>query len=242
MQIDKILGVNCLVNVLVLSSLHLVGAKQGDTQLTVVGLVVATLFFFVTKSQPLNKLSPQRPPSSVLCKQVLLSIAVQFLIHFVCIMAVTFLSKCYLDPFDPSLVPDGHFNQNTLNSATFIMTELATVNTFVVNYTGRPFMEDLRENKLMVRALQITYGVLFASVLEVFPPMNDLMQLAPLPVDGDFMQNIASNSGLGSHMDVLLSSASIAGFKTTLCSLMLADTFLAVAMEKIVIKMFAPKK
>jgi len=108
MQIDKILGVNCLVNALVLSSLHLVGAKQGDTQLTVVGLVVATLFFFVTKSQPLNKLSPQRPPSSVLWKQVLLSIVVQFLVHFVCIMAVTFLSKCYLDPFDPSLVPDGH--------------------------------------------------------------------------------------------------------------------------------------
>eukprot|EP00553_Chaetoceros_curvisetus_P015458 CAMPEP_0204652260 /NCGR_PEP_ID=MMETSP0718-20130828/14448_1 /ASSEMBLY_ACC=CAM_ASM_000674 /TAXON_ID=230516 /ORGANISM="Chaetoceros curvisetus" /LENGTH=118 /DNA_ID=CAMNT_0051676193 /DNA_START=1038 /DNA_END=1395 /DNA_ORIENTATION=- len=118
------------------------------------------------------------------------------------------------------------------------MTELATVNTFVVNYTGRPFMEDLRENKLMVRALQITLGY----CLRVFPPMNDLMQLAPLPVDGDFMQNIASNSGLGSHIDVLLSSSSIAGFKTTRCSLMLADTFLAVAMEKIVIKMFAPKK
>ncbi len=104
LQIYKILGVNCLVNALVLSRLHLVGAKQGDSQLTAVGFVVAGLFFFVTKGQPLNKLSKSRPPSSVLSFQALLSVATQFAIHYVTIMAVTDMSRGYLDSkYDPSL-------------------------------------------------------------------------------------------------------------------------------------------
>merc|ERR1712157_162350 len=36
-QIYKILGVNCLVNALVLSYLHMYGVKQGDRQLTAIG-------------------------------------------------------------------------------------------------------------------------------------------------------------------------------------------------------------
>jgi len=231
MQIYKILGVNCLVNALVLSNLHLEGAKQGDHQLTVVGLVVAGLFFFVTKGQPLNKLSPERPPSTVLCAQVLVSISVQFAIHFCCIMAITSISKCYLDPFDPSLVPDGHFNPNTLNSATFIMTVLTTVNTFLVNYRGRPFMEDLRENTTMVRALQVCYAVLFTAALEVFPPLNDIIQLSPLPQNGEVMTNLIVSSAFHDLADSI-------GFKTALTSLMIIDTIMTYLAEKILIKLF----
>jgi len=76
------------------------------------------------------------------------------------------------------------FNPNTLNSATFIMTVLTAVTTFVVNYRGRPFMHDLRGNKIMTKGLQIYYVALFNCALEV-SPLNDLMQLAPLPGDGE---------------------------------------------------------
>lgn len=236
-QIYKILGVNCLVNALVLSSLHLIGAKQGDTQLTVIGIVVAGLFFFITKGEPLSKLSHHRPPSSVLCKQVLCSIAIQFFIHFACIMAVTGLSKFYLDPYDPSLVPDGAFNPNTLNSATFIMTVLATVNTFAVNYRGRPYMQDLRENKMMMKSLQICYVMLFACALEVFPPINDLIQLAPFPAHGETI--VVDTSGEVVYKWLILAAESI-GFKLTLCSLMIIDTTFSILCEKALINFFEP--
>ena len=65
MQIYRILGVNCLVNALMLGKLHMYGVKQGDRQLTAPGLLVAGLFFFVSRARPLDKLSPQRPTSSV---------------------------------------------------------------------------------------------------------------------------------------------------------------------------------
>ena len=239
-QIYKILGVNCLVNALVLSSLHLVGAKQGDSQLTIVGVIVAGLFFFVTKGEPLSKLSPHRPPSSVLSKQILTSIAMQFAIHCVCIMGITAVSKFYLDPYDPSLVPDGVFNPNTLNSATFIMTVLTTVNTFVVNYRGRPFMQDLRENKMMMKGLQICYVALFSCALEVFPPLNDLMQLAPLPGDGDELVGIINLNGIGPHLQFLMMIVNAIGFKMTLCALMAIDTALSYVAEKALIKFFEP--
>jgi cation-transporting ATPase 13A1 len=239
-QIYKILGVNCLVNALVLSSLHLIGAKQGDSQLTVVGVVVAGLFFFVTKGEPLSKLSHHRPPSSVLCKQVLVSIALQFFIHFICIMAVTSLSKFYLDPYDPSLVPDGAFNPNTLNSATFIMTVLVTVNTFTVNYRGRPYMQDLRENKMMMKSLQVCYIALFGCALEVFPPINDLMQLAPLPADGDAIVGDMSSDHAGLFLRLLILAGEGIGFKLTLCALMVLDTVVCIACEKALVNFFEP--
>lgn len=126
LQIYKILGINCLVNALVLSKLFLHGVKQGDRQLTILGIVIAALFYFVTRAEPLSTLSPIRPPASVLCIQALVSITVQFLLHFVTILIATEAALSFVDPFDPSLVPDGPFNPNVLNSCAFLFTCLST--------------------------------------------------------------------------------------------------------------------
>jgi len=237
-QIYKILGVNCLVNALILSSLHIAGAKQGDRQLTVVGLVVASLFFFVTKGRPLEKLSPERPPSSVLCKQVVLSIVMQFAIHFVCIMFVTALSKLYLDPYDPSLIPDGQFNPNTLNTATFLMTVLTMVNTFLVNYRGYPFVEDLRDNKLLVQSLKVSYAVLFVCALELFPPLNELLQLTPLPSGDDATAHLTLEILRENPQFEMLQMFEPLGFKTTLVVTMAIDSLASYYGEKGLIRLF----
>ena len=235
LQIYKVLGVNSLVNALMLTRLHMVGVKQGDRQLTIVGLVVAALFYFITRGQPLSTLSRKRPPSSILCTQALLSITVQFAVHFAFIMGVTSLSAFYLDPDDPSLVPDGHFNPNILNTTTFLISVLATVNTFVVNYQGRPYMQNFSENKMMLRSVQICYGVLFACALEVFPPLNQLMQLTPLPEDGAEIPRM-STGAVGDAEGFVEGLASTLvpeiGFKLTLCLLMGADTVLVYVAEK----------
>jgi cation-transporting ATPase 13A1 len=235
-QIYKILGVNCLVNALVLTKLHQKGVKQGDRQMTAVGLVVAGLFLFVTRGKPLSKISPRKPPSSVLCKETLLSMTVQFLIHFVAIMSVTYMSDVYVDPYDPSaLVPDGPFNPNTLNTATFLVTVLATINTFVVNYRGRPFMENLTENKLLFRSIQACYAVLFVCALDMFPPLNQLLQLTPLPSTGPPAFNI-NDVGQGGDVDsirsMMLQAIDAIGFRLMLCVIMCLDTALVTLSEK----------
>jgi cation-transporting ATPase 13A1 len=192
LSIYMILGINCLVNAMVLSKLFLNGVKQGDRQMTILGVAVTALFYFVTRAEPLTTLANVRPPSSVMCLRPLLSILLQCAIHCVGIVFTTNLALSFVDPFDPSLVPDGAFNANPLNTTTFLFTCLATVNTFAANYRGRPFMADLKENKLFYRSLQLCYGTLLILVLEAFPPLNDLFQLSSMPVVTSHITEITS--------------------------------------------------
>ncbi|KAL7459250.1 hypothetical protein ACHAWC_011327 [Mediolabrus comicus] len=232
-QIYKILGVNCLVNALVLTKLHEKGVKQGDRQLTAVGMVVAGLFLFVTRGKPLAKISPRKPPSSVMCKETILSMTVQFAIHFVAIMAVTYMSNVYVDPYDPSaMVPDGPFNPNTLNTATFLVTVLATINTFVVNYRGRPFMESLTENKLLFRSIQACYAGLFVCALDMFPPLNQLLQLSPLPSTGPPTFNVNVVGEIGGIQGLMIQAIDDFGFRLMLCVIMCLDTSFVLLAEK----------
>ena len=52
-------------------------------------------------------------------------------------------------PDDPLMVPDGDFHPNILNSIVFILSAWMQLNTFAVNYCGKPFTQPLRENKLL---------------------------------------------------------------------------------------------
>lgn len=231
LTIYKILGVNCLVNALVLSKLHMNGVKQGDRQLTVVGVVVAALFFFVTKGKPLASLSPHRPPASVLCRQALISISSQFAIHLGAILLVTNMSLAFLDPDDPSVIPDGPFNPNPLNTCCFLLTVLATINTFAANYRGRPFMQSFKSNKMLLRSVQLCVGSLFICALEVFEPLNQLLQLSPLP-NGQPLNEVA-------EMNVILNFlVSTLGFKVVLLCIMILDSIASIKVEKFIITSF----
>jgi cation-transporting ATPase 13A1 len=240
LQIYKILGVNCLVNALVLTKLHMHGVKQGDRQLTILGLAVAALFLFVTRGKPLPTLSPDRPPSSVLCAQAILSITAQFAVHYCAIILATESAFAFVDPYDPSMIPDGAFNANVLNTCTFLVTMVATVNTFFVNYKGRPYMQDFRENTMLLRGVQICHAVIWICALEVFPPLNDLLQLSPFPPtnmsaiaqDDDWVASLEQARGLTQLVRSL-------GFPTFMCLLMAADTAIAYGAEKAVARMFS---
>lgn len=216
---------------MVLSRLFLHGVKQGDRQLTILGVVVAVLFFFVTRGEPLSRISSLRPPVSVLCTQAILSIILQVGIHIGAIYIAAQAALLFADPYDPSLVPDGPFNPNTLNSCTFLLTCLATVNTFAVNYRGRPFMKDLKENRILYRGLLVAYACLAVCALEAFPPLNDLMQLTMLPQVEDY---IAEKDGGG----FVLEAISVIGFPLFMGCLMIVDTVLAWQAESLVLKYF----
>lgn len=227
-QIYKILGVNCLVTALVLTKLHQVGVKQGDRQMTAQGIVIAGLFLFVTRGKPISRLSKQKPPSSILCLSTLVSMVAQFAVHFATIMAVTHMSEIYADPYDPSSsVPDGPFVPNTLNTSTFLVTMLTMINTFVVNYTGRPFVENLNENTLLFRSIVFCYCALFICAMDIFPPLNDLLQLSALP--SDKVPVFSEHKG---HFFIPI--AETYGFRTLLSALMVADTACVVSLESLI--------
>lgn len=71
------------------SVLYLDGVKFGDTQHTIIGFGISALYLLITRSQPLNKLSAQRPFASVFTPYMFVSLLGQFAIHlYTLIMAV----------------------------------------------------------------------------------------------------------------------------------------------------------
>ena len=92
----------------------------------------------------------------------------------------------------------------------------------------------------MMKSLQVCYIALFGCALEVFPPINDLMQLAPLPADGDAIVGDMSSDHAGLFLRLLILAGEGIGFKLTLCALMVLDTVVCIACEKALVNFFEP--
>lgn len=178
----KILALNCLVSAFMMSALYLRGLKQGDTQMTAVGLIVAGLFFFLSQARPLPAIAARKPPSSVFAAAVGLSILGQFAVHLGSLLAVLALCEHFGGGQESlSQAADGRFQPNLVNSAVFLLSALMQVNNFVVNYRGEPFTQGLAANTAMLRTVQALYGGLLLALGGSLEPLNDLLQLAAFP-------------------------------------------------------------
>jgi hypothetical protein len=105
------------------------------------------------------------------------------------------------------------------------------VNTFAVNYYGRPYMKDIYENKLFYRNLQILYVLLISCALEIFPPLNDMLQLSTLPTVVAEAPAALKLKLWYKSLDAILSILTFPGFIT---SMMILDTLLSWSFERTV--------
>jgi cation-transporting ATPase 13A1 len=108
--------------------------------------------------------------------------------------------------------PEGDFKINVLNTVVFLIQSSMTISTFAANYQGRPFMQNLNENKMMYRLIVGSLVVIFMAALNWLEPLTDLLELAPLPSEE---------------------------FRTNLVFLMVVDLILVVGIERILSKVFA---
>ena len=129
------------------------------------------------------------------------------------------------------MTPDGPFNPNPLNTACFLILVGSTISTFVINCRGHPFMQTFKQNKLLLRSVQVSVLVLFVCVSEVFEPLNQILQLAPLP---DSVVT-ADHQSMGTLLSRMLSSF---GYKMTLWLIIMFDALFAYVSEQLVIKYF----
>lgn len=177
----KILALNCLVSAYMMSALYMRGLKQGDTQMTASGLIIAALFFFLSQAKPLQRISPIKPPSTVFALSVVLSILGQFIVHLCSLVAVLHLCETFTAAEDFSLSPDGKFQPNVVNSSVFLLSAVMQINNFVINYRGHPYTQSITENVTLWRSVQVLYCVLLIVAGGQLEPLNDLLQMAPFP-------------------------------------------------------------
>lgn len=208
-QVYKVLALNCLVSAYMMSSLYLQGLKQGDTQMTVIGLVTAGMFYFISTVKPLTHLSENKPPQSVFNFSILLSIFGQFIVHIVSLILVLLLCNHHKEinqiyyqylttnqtefkheeegeenniyyRIDHPII-DSKFQPNLINTSVYFLYTTIQLNNFFVNYRGHPFTQNIQENILFCRSLQLLYFLIFILVTGIFEPFNDLLELVLLP-------------------------------------------------------------
>lgn len=180
MQMFKILALNSLIYAYSLSVLYMDGIKFGDTQATIMALLSATCFLFISRSQPLNKLSKERPVSKLFSPYMVFSVIGQFLIHLAALM---FVHQDSMKTRDPSLKLDSEatFSPSVVNTAIFLLSASQQLSTFAVNYQGHPFMQSIRENKGLFICLLATFGIAASCVLQISPEFNTSFDLVILP-------------------------------------------------------------
>jgi Na+/pantothenate symporter len=108
-------------------------------------------------------------------------------------------------------------------------------------------MKDLKENKLFYRSLLVCYAVIAICTLEIFPPLNELLQLAPLPSITAEMPTTTTEAGAdpaaAATFDNIIPVVaqrllSAITFSVFLVALMVADTLLVFAFERTIRRTF----
>ncbi|KAI9741468.1 MAG: hypothetical protein M1818_004274 [Claussenomyces sp. TS43310] len=177
-QMYKILALNCLISAYSLSVLYLEGIKFGDGQVTVSGMLMSVCFLSISRAKSVDGLSKERPQPNIFNFYIIGSILGQFAIHIVTLIYIARYCDV-LAPRDPNIDLEGDFEPSLLNSAVYLLQLIQQISTFAINYQGRPFRENLSENRAMYLGILAVSGLAFSCSTEFIPELNEAMKLVP---------------------------------------------------------------
>lgn len=125
------------------------------------------------------------------------------------------------------------FEPNIINSTVYLICMGLQVSTFAVNYKGHPFMESLRENRLLLYSILASSGVVLCLALNLIPDLQSAFQIIDFPSDVSliFLSLIC-----------LAQQQFYFQFRKILIFVLLADTFLAFAVDKICAFLFGENR
>jgi cation-transporting ATPase 13A1 len=181
-QNNQIMCLTSLISSYSLSVLYLDGIKFSDYQMTATGILLTASHLSVSHVKPLKKISAIRPLTSMFHPALFLSLLGQFAIHLTCMIIAVRDAKAYMDPnFKQEM--HGKFEANLINTTVFFIETMQQVSVLMVNYKGRPFQPGLDENKPLLHSLGMSCIGLFVLAYELFPPINNLLELYSFPSD-----------------------------------------------------------
>lgn len=183
-QMYKILALNCLLNAYSLSVLALKGVKYSEYQALYMGFAVAIFFLMLSKAVPLKKLNSNKPPNTIFTADSIISIIGQAVVSLACMVAITYYTKI-VDPVAYGEVKslDDDFTPTLMNTIMFVYSFINQTITLVVNYMGEPFMENMTKNSMLNKMVIGIVGFCLVVIFDVYPPLNEALELLPLPED-----------------------------------------------------------
>uniref|UniRef100_T1P895 Haloacid dehalogenase-like hydrolase n=1 Tax=Musca domestica TaxID=7370 RepID=T1P895_MUSDO len=221
LQMFKILALNALISAYCQSVLYIDGVKFSDTQATLQGLFIAACFLFITRSKPLKTLSKTAPLPNIFNLYTVSTILCQFAVHFTALYYLTQEATARAPPregkvklyIDMDAEEKQKFEPNIINSTVYIICLALQVSTFAVNYKGHPFMESLRENRLLLYSILISTGLVFMLALGLSPELTNTFEIVDFP--SEFRQIL---------LYVLLADTIVAYVLDRVCSFLFGET------------------
>lgn len=168
-QMYKILAINSIINAFFFMFVDIIGIKFSDKQMIAVGLFSSIGFTAITQPKALDSISKQRPLNSIFSLYMLVSIATQSIVQASSLWVV------YKTIPIPKSVTT--FQPSAMNTVLFIITCIQTVSTLVCNYIGRPFRENLSENKMLGVSLLAIIGFIGNIFFNFHPDLNKLVEI-----------------------------------------------------------------
>ncbi|XP_058124933.1 endoplasmic reticulum transmembrane helix translocase [Anopheles ziemanni] len=221
LQMFKILALNALISAYCQSVLYIDGVKHSDTQLTLHGLLTAASFLFITRSKPLKVLSKQAPLPNIFNLYSVTTILAQFAVHFSALIYLVHEATERSPPregkvkLNVDLAPDEkqEFEPNIINSTVYIIGIAMQIATVAVNYKGHPFMESLRENRLLSYAIFSSSAIVFCLALGIVPDLLSTFEV--IDFEPDYRRILVT---------VLVADLLLAFFVDRVCSFLFGET------------------
>lgn len=201
LQMFSILALNSLISAYSQSALYLKGIKFSDGQYTLLAFLIAGCFLFISRAEPLKRLSKQRPLPNIFNMYSVTTVLFQFAIHFGCLYSVVKKAESTDPNVEENVDLEKDFEQTLINSSVYIISLSMQVNTLAVNYRGAPFMTSLNDNRPLMYALLSVGLFSVALASNMLPDVSNQFEIIIFPAGfSDFLTQVVLFDFFGAYV------------------------------------------